>query len=185
MAWSEARGVREPSVVPGLPEKLQEMIETASPFGITMIMVDTAPHSDKGALAAMRAADLIICPTQPSLFDVVALKDTVELLKMAGRIDRAIAVVNGLPTKGKDDAYAEADAAVTALGIKVAKANICHRRPFVLATGHGRGVTETYESKGIPKADREGAAKDIEKLWKELNGMVPVTAAKTSKEKVS
>jgi hypothetical protein len=72
------------------------------------------------------------------------------------------------------------------LGLKVANANICHRRPFVLAVGHGKGVTEPYESKGIPKADRDGAAKEIEKLWMELNGLAPATTStKASKEQVS
>jgi chromosome partitioning protein len=178
IAWSEARGTREPTVLPGTPEKLQDMIAGAPTYGVTMVMVDTAPHTDTSALAAIRAADLIICPTQPSLFDVVALKDTVRLLKLADRLDRAVGVVNGLPHQGVKAAYAEAEVAVASLGLSVAKAHVGHRRPFVLAIGAGKGVTES--------AKGDTAAKEIQKLWNELNNLSPIIqSAPAKREKLA
>jgi chromosome partitioning protein len=179
LAWSEARGKREPNVVPGLPEKLRDMVDQAGQYGITMCMVDTAPHTDTDALAAIRVADLIICPTQPSLFDVVALKDTADLLHNARRLDRAIGVVNGLPHQGTEAAYGEAEVAVKSLGLNVAKAFVCHRRPFVIAIGQGSGVTESHK--------RDMAAKEITRLWNELNALMPAPAkvTKATKERVS
>ena len=180
LTWGETREAKAPTVLPGTPEKLNEIIEHAKTFNISLLMIDTAPHTDTGALAAIRAADLVICPTQASLFDVVALKDTVGLLDLAERRDRAIAVINGLPTQGGEDAKTEAVAAVTSLGLNVAKHGVGHRRPFVIAIGKGKGVTE------MAKKDAGIAATEIVDLWTELNALSPVVKPKPkSKARVS
>jgi hypothetical protein len=62
-------------------------ISKAPNFGISLVLIDTPGYSDAPALAAIPAADLTICPTRASLFDVAALKDTVALLDLAGMRD--------------------------------------------------------------------------------------------------
>jgi chromosome partitioning protein len=170
LAWSQIRGSRVPTVQPAQPEQVPDLAAAAAQLGVTLMLLDTAPHTNAGALAAVRAADLIICPTQPTLFDIAALKDTVRLLDHAECRDRAIAVVNGLPHKNPEDAYGEAVVAVQSLGLRVAKSHIGHRRAFVLAIGKGKGVTEV--------AKKDPAAKEIKALWGELNKLSPIVTAK-------
>jgi chromosome partitioning protein len=179
LAWSQIRGSRVPAVQPATPDQVPDLIAAAGTLGATLMLIDTAPHTNTGALAAIRAADLIICPTQPTLFDIAALKDTVGLLNNAERIDRAIAVVNGLPHKGTEDAYGEAVVAVQSLGLRVAKSHIGHRRAFVVAIGKGKGVTELSKKEGAL------AAQEIKDLWGELNQLSPIVTKKTKRARVS
>jgi chromosome partitioning protein len=168
LAWSQIRGSRVPAVQPAKPEQVPDLVAAAQKLGATLMLLDTAPHSNEGALAAVRAADLIICPTQPTLFDIAALKDTVGLLNLAESRDRAIAVVNGLPHKSTEEAYGEAVVAVQSLGLRVAKSHIGHRRAFAAAIGKGKGVTE------LAKKDGALAAQEIKALWGELNKLSPI-----------
>jgi chromosome partitioning protein len=166
LAWSQIRGSRVPTVQPAKPAQVPELVAAAPKLGATLMLIDTAPHTDTGALAAILAANLIICPTQPTLFDIAALKDTVRLLDLAERRDRAVAVVNGLPHKGTEAAYDEAVVAVQSLGLRVAARHIGHRRAFVTAIGKGKGVTEV--------AKKDEAAREIKELWGELNQISPI-----------
>lgn len=175
ITWSKARNTREPLVVAGTHQDVASTVEKAPDFGATLCIIDTPGKIDHMAVAAIRAAKLVICPTQPSLFDVAALKDTVELLDLCEARPRAIGVVNGVPSQGSDDAYAEAAAAIQGLGLKIAKSFVVHRRPFVVAIGRGKGVTE------IAKGDK--AAKEIIALWEELNSLDPIVPAVETKEK--
>jgi chromosome partitioning protein len=170
VAWSNVRGTRQPAVLPATPDKVHELIEKAPMFGATLIIIDTAPHSDSGAVAAIRAADLIICPTQPSLFDVAALKDTVCILELCETKSKAVCVVNGLPHQGAQAAYLEAVAAVESLGLKALKAHIGHRRPFAVSIQKGKGVTESHKT--------DQSAKEIRALWSELNALAPIKITK-------
>ena len=47
------------------------MMDTARDGGVTLLMIDTPPHSDKNALGAITAADLVLVPSgpRPSTFD--------------------------------------------------------------------------------------------------------------------
>jgi chromosome partitioning protein len=177
LAWSQIRGSRVPTVQPAKPDQVPDLVAAAPKFGATLMLIDTAPHTDTGALAAVRAADLIICPTQPTLFDIAALKETVRLLDLAEGRDRAVAVVNGLPHKGTEAAYDEAVVAVQSLGLRVATSHIGHRRAFVVAIGKGKGVTEV--------AKKDLAADEIRGLWGELNKLSPIVTTTADQARAS
>ena len=81
-----------------LPENLGQVIAEAERLEVTVLLVDTPPHTDKAALEAIRAADLIVCPTKPELFTLGALADTVHLLDLAAMQGKALAVINDFPT---------------------------------------------------------------------------------------
>jgi chromosome partitioning protein len=176
LAWSRVRGTKVPAVLPANPEQIPDLVKNSPMFGVSLLLIDTMPHSDAGALAAIRAADLIISPTQPSFFDIAALRDTTKLLDLCGRMDVAAGVVNNLPSgKGAKAAFEEAAVAIQGLGLRVCEAPVCNRRPFVNAIGRGAGVTEIY------RADK--AAQEIMALWDELNRLCPIVTP--AKEKVS
>lgn len=170
MAWSQVRGTREPTVVAIAANDVPGSIAKAPNFGISLILIDTPGYSDAPALAAIRAADLVVCPTRASLFDVAALKDTVALLDLAGMRDKAYGVVNGLPGKTFDETYEEARTAIRSLGLSVLNQGIGYRQPYVTAIGRGKGVTEP------PRAKE--AETEIIKLWTELNTLAPIRSEK-------
>lgn len=168
--WHKMRGTdRHPGALRCKPENLQAVLNKSSTF-FSLVMIDTVPHTDKDALIAIRAADLIICPTQPSLFDLKSLEDTALLLANADRKTAAICVVNAVPPgKGETASYNEAAAVVNEYGLALAKNHICHRRAYVTSTNEGKGVTETNDKK---------AAEEIKRLWVELTKASPSVVAR-------
>src|SRR5262245_55172880 len=68
--WGELRKRKSPEVVRSLPERLPRVIEAAERMDHTLVIIDTAPHTDSGALEAIKAADLVITPTKPAEFEL-------------------------------------------------------------------------------------------------------------------
>ena len=169
-SWHRLRGGDNPSVVSVAPENLQRVKDGSLALGVSLLIIDTPGHLAAATLAAVRSATLVISPVRPSLFDLLALKDTIKLIEQAGKLDSAVCVVNGIvPSKRQGAAYSEAELAASGLGIKVASSYLCQRVAYVKAIGLGKGVTEIE-----PKKD---ASKEIRALWAQLNELNPRTAA--------
>jgi chromosome partitioning protein len=171
--WYALRGGDSSTVLPVAPENLQKVKESSQVLGVSLLIVDTKGQLAAATLAAIRAASLIVTPTRPSLFDLLALKDTVGLIKQAARLEAAVCVVNGItPGKGQEAAYSEAELAASSLGITVAPspAYLCQRAAYVNAIGAGKGVTE--------HKPREQAAQEIRDLWGFLNTLDPLVVEK-------
>lgn len=166
--WHEIRGEgTAPAVIRVLPDNLMKVVGALRESELaTLVLIDTAPHTNKGAVEAIRACDLIICPTKPGVLDLSALVDTVTLLDLASAKDRALGVVNSVHGQGAAKAYARACAVVERFGIRVAGAYVGDRVAFQHASDAGKGVTEVGKS--------HDAAADIQKLWAELNETWPV-----------
>ena len=60
-----------------------------------VILVDTPPHAETDAKVAIRAADLVVVPCQPSAADLWATRTTIDLALRVGR--RAALVLNRVP----------------------------------------------------------------------------------------
>jgi chromosome partitioning protein len=178
--WHQQRGAGEaPPVVQVLPDKLGTVVDHIRGTGaFDLVIIDTAPHTDKGALAAISQADLIVCPTKPAMVDLSAMRDTVSIIELADAKARAVGVVNGVPVvgsgKGAAKAYAKASEFVERFGIRVAASYIGDRVAFVHAMDAGSGVTMT--AKGT------AAAKELQALWSELNETPPLAVLPTTEE---
>jgi chromosome partitioning protein len=159
LAWATLRDKEAPNVIAGTAEKLPELLEAAEGLGVTLVMIDTAPHADRGALAAMRAADLIIMPVRPSFLDIAALRDTVQLLALARKSRNATAVLNAVPQRGS--LAHEAVNALDQLKLLVIDPRLTQRNLYADAMAQGLGVTET------PGKDASRA--EIKALWERLN----------------
>jgi chromosome partitioning protein len=172
--WHELRGEgSSPPVFRCLPDKLKGVVDALRENGLaTLVIIDTAPHTNKGAVEAIRSCDLIICPTRPSMFDVAALQDTVTLIEKAGAKARAVGVINGIIKQGPKSAavkaYAKAAGDIERFGIRVAASFVSERIAFVHATDQGKGVNEITKAKE--------AEDEIVRLWGELNETWPVAA---------
>jgi chromosome partitioning protein len=103
-----------------------------------VVIVDSPPHLDTDARRAVRAADLVLVPVQPSAPDLWAAEGTIALAAAERR--RAVLVVNRAPTTKRllDRALAE----VMATGHTVLPAALGNRAGFAQAFAQGLGVME-------------------------------------------
>lgn len=123
-----------------------------------LILVDSPPHAETDVRIAVRAADLIMVPMQPSPMDLWATQPTLDMAKKEK--STALVVFNRTPPKGKlVDAVrrkiVEADmpVATTVLGNRVA---------FAASMMEGKGVAESNP--------RHTATKEIKALADEIAG---------------
>jgi chromosome partitioning protein len=156
--WGQQRGSKRPTVFEGRPEKLTEIIRSAANLGVQLIIIDSPSKADAVQLAAIRAADLIICPVMVDLFSLGGLQHTAHLLETAGKLKAAVAVVNNLDETGATANLAEASAVLKAIGMPMSPEPIWHRPAYPLAVKKGLSVTELG---GRQKA----AADEIKNLW--------------------
>ena len=159
--WGDSRSQESPVVVSAQSARLAKVLETAEEQGAVLAILDTAPHSENSALAAVRAADLILIPCRPAILDLRAIGDTVDLIKLAKKT--ATVVLNAVPPRGSLDK--EAQDAVAAYGISVAPVTVGQRAAFTHALTEGK-VAQEYEPAGK-------AAEEIKELYmwicKQLN----------------
>jgi chromosome partitioning protein len=187
-SWYERRGRSAdkkitrggPYVMRALPGDLGKIIQAAPTMGATLLIIDTAPATDDGALAAVRAADLIVVPTRPLPFEMDAIPVTAKLLALAQRTHLALVVINGI-TSGKKIEAKEYDSAVEELrlsDVRVCTNYICSRKQITDAIGDGMGITEQAapEVAKLPKGPKGDAAKEIIALWDELHLFVPAAS---------
>jgi chromosome partitioning protein len=104
-----------------------------------LVLVDSAPHAEIEAKIAVRVADLIVVPMQPSPLDLWATEPTLALAKSEKR--KALIVLNRDQTRMK---LSEALAGpIAKLGAQVAESTIGNRTAFAASMMEGLGVVET------------------------------------------
>ena len=102
-------------------------------------LVDSAPHAEIEAKIAVRVADLILVPIQPSPLDLWATETTLALARAEKR--PVMIVVNRVQSRMK---LAETLVAkIAELGVPVADATLGNRTSFAASMLDGRGVAET------------------------------------------
>ncbi len=121
-----------------------------------VVLIDSPPHAETEAKIAVRAADLVVVPVQPSPMDVWATRPTLELA--AGEGAAVLLVLNRVPPRAKLTEEMLAD--IKGFGAGLAKAQIGNRVVFASALSEGRAVGEVQPS--------GKAAKEIAALAKEI-----------------
>ncbi len=103
-----------------------------------VVLIDSPPQIDTDARLAIRAADLVLIPVQPSPPDLWAAEGT---LKLAGAEHRAVRIVlNRVPTASRLREAVRAD--IAARGLPLLRTGIGNRTGFAQAFASGLGVTE-------------------------------------------
>jgi len=121
-----------------------------------VVIIDSPPHAETEARIAIRLADLVLIPVQPSPMDVWACKPTLELA--AAERTPALMVLNRVPPRAN---LTEAMLAELAkVGVPLAKARIGNRVAFAGALAEGQGITELQP--------RGRAAEEIKNLSREV-----------------
>lgn len=81
--WGDSRQGEAPVVVALPHTRLPQGLQAATDGGAELVVIDTAPHSEAAAMAATRAADLVLIPCRAGILDLRAIGSTAELVKLA------------------------------------------------------------------------------------------------------
>lgn len=81
--WHKARKEPLPHVQPTHSAALDQFAAEAERQGVDFLFIDTAPQSDKPAINAAEAADIILIICKPSVMDLRAIQNTIRLTKLA------------------------------------------------------------------------------------------------------
>ncbi|MBW4626506.1 MAG: ParA family protein [Brasilonema octagenarum HA4186-MV1] len=161
--WGDSRKQEIPAVVSAQAARLPKVLEAAVNNGADLAIIDTAPHSETAALAAIRAADLILIPCRPAILDLRAIGDTIDLVNLASKT--ATVVLNAVPPRGSlaDEAVEaicalRSSKAIAPLGVSIAPIRIGQRAAFVHSLTAGQTAQE-YEPEGK-------AAEEIQQVYK-------------------
>lgn len=141
------------SAVPGW--KLATEVDRLKP-DFELILIDSPPHAETEARVAVRAANLVLVPIQPSPMDLWATQPTIDLARKEKA--PALLVLNRMPPRGKlPDAVRRK---LEEANLPLAEATLGNRVAFAASMMEGRGVVEF--------APRDTAAAEIRALADEV-----------------
>ena len=149
---------------------IADIVKAAKRDGTEWVFIDTAPNMSASVTEAIRAATLVIIPCRPGLFDLEAIKDTVEYAREA-RKPYAV-VINAAPPRRQDvesPAVAHARKTLAELHIPVWGGQITQRAAFSLALEEGEGAKE-YDADSYAAAEIGRLWAAIEKSVKAIHG---------------
>lgn len=130
-----------------------------------VVVVDSPPHAESEARAAVRAADLVLLPVQPSPMDIWAIAPTIAVAQKERRA--FLVVLNRMPSRSRLSDQVLHD--LSEQKLPVALASLGNRQVFAASMMEGRGVTEV--------APRTPAADEIRALATEALARVVAATA--------
>lgn len=153
--WGDRRKHKTPVIVDAQPSRLPSALAKAEEAGVAFAFIDTPPRSEQAALAAAKAADLVLIPSRPQIYDLETIPNTIELLRLAGN-KPAMVVLNAVPPRGTR--HDQAREALARFSMPVCPAMLTQRAAFGDAGTVGLTALES---------DRNGkAAQEIRLVYK-------------------
>ena len=149
--WSDRRGKETPAVVSCQVSRLAQVLAAAAKEGADLAIIDTPGKSTDALIAAAKAADFVLMPLQPQLYDIETLASLKDVLTLAGNPPAAV-FVNRAPIQGKR--HTETQEAAAAQGFTVCPVVIFARAAHGDAGNIGQAAAE-YDPDG--KAAQEMA----------------------------
>lgn len=104
-----------------------------------LVVIDSPPHAETEARAAVREADLVLVPCQPSALDLWATAPTLELAERE-KTD-VLLVLNRVPPRGRQVDSVRQE--IVRRGWPLAAAALGNRAAFAASVAEGAGVVET------------------------------------------
>ncbi len=138
--WGDLRSEAAPEVRYCPYLRLEREIDRARTKGSDFILIDTPMGADGGPVAGARHANLVVVPCRQSLFDLAAIRASLDVAALAGT--PAVAVLNAVPTRA---AHWESEARdlLAGQGVQMLPAAIRNRVAFVRSSRTGQGVVES------------------------------------------
>lgn len=175
--WYDRRAAEWPALVTAGRGTLPVVLDAARADAISVVLVDTPPHTGAQIDQAVAAADLVVIPCKPTPFDLDAVPETVRLVQAQQR--PAAFVLTSTPARGSIVAEAREHLAHEYPGVPVCPVELGHRASYYHALIDGRAVTE-FEPQGK-------AAAEIDGIWSWLSAQVTghanTTTAASSRRK--
>lgn len=125
-----------------------------------VIVIDSPGRDDLGTRTAVRLANIVVMPVQPSPIDVWASKPTLEMIAKEGT--SALIVLNRLPSRAKLTENLIVD--LKRGSVPIARSALGNRISFASSLVEGRGITET-EPHSVASAEIKLLADEI---WRKL-----------------
>jgi cellulose biosynthesis protein BcsQ len=146
------------------------IIGAAQRENIEWVFVDTPPIISAAVTEMIRAATLVVIPARPGVFDLNAIKETIDVARRARR--PYAVVINAAPPKRLDEEspmVAGARASLQELGAPVWSGQITNRATFALSLAEGEGAKE-YDADSYAASELGRLWAAIEKSVKAING---------------
>jgi chromosome partitioning protein len=153
--WAAWRGDLPPEVIDSPPPRLAAKVAQATAQGAKVIVIDTPPHADSAARAAVEVADLVLIPCRPSAFDLSAIQTTAKLVQLL-RKPAFVVFTAGPPNAPR--IYQEAGELVEGYGTPPCPVLLPDRAAYRHASAEGRSVME-FEPTGK-------AAEEVRDIYK-------------------
>ena len=137
---------------------IADAVKAAKRDGIEWVFIDTAPNMSASVTDAIRAATLVVVPCRAGVFDLDAIKETIDFAREA-RKPFAV-VINAAPPRRQDvesPMVTQARESLAKLQVPVWGGQITQRANFSLALATGEGAKE-YDA-------ASSAAAEIGRLW--------------------
>lgn len=134
--------------------------------GYDIAVIDGAPQTKELTIAAIKAADVVLIPVQPSPFDIWATNDLIELIKERQEI------TNGLPKAAfivsrqiqNTSVGHEVRNVLSESGIKVFNAGTCQRIAYSDSATTGKTIFESSDNKA-----KDEVVNIANELWSFIN----------------
>lgn len=155
--WHRLRGTGDPALRSGT-RGVGPAVAAAKHDGYEWVFIDTPPDMSSVVTDAIRAATLVVIPTRLTVFDLAAIKETIDLARQC-RKPYAV-VINAAPAmrdNTESPFVTEARQAITQLNVPVWAGQITNRAVYALALAAGEGAKE-YEA-------QSQAATEVARLW--------------------
>jgi chromosome partitioning protein len=168
--WHKLRGGSEPPLR-AAPDGVADLIKAARHAGYEWVFIDTPPNMSAAVTDAIHAATLVVIPARLTVFDIAAVKETMDLCRKLGK--PYAVVINGVPARrdNTESPYVrEARAVLTQLNVPVWSGQITQRTNYSLALAEGEGAKE-YDSNSEAAAEVAALWTAIEKSVKAINGI--------------
>ena len=142
--WGDRRGEETPIIIDAQPARLPNALEKARAGGIGFAIIDTPARSEQASLAAAKAADLVLIPCRPQIYDLETIPNSREILSLAGN-KPALVILNAVPPRG--ERHVQAARAIGDMGLKVCPAFFGNRAAFGDSATLGKSALE-FEPRG-------------------------------------
>jgi chromosome partitioning protein len=155
--WADRRkGTSDtPLVIDAQPARLRAALDRGAEGGIALALIDTPARSEQAALAAAEAADLVIIPCRPQIYDLETIPNVLKVLSITGK-KPVMAVLNAVPARG--DRHIQARAAIEAMGVMVC--------PHIIGTRAAFGDAGTLGLSALESEPGSKAAEEIQQVYK-------------------
>ncbi len=124
--------------------------------GFDYVVIDTPPHTESESSVAIRMADLVLMPIQPSPLDIWASAPTLKLILSEHR--PLMLVLNRIPAKSRLNATIMEK--LESMGINVSRQTIGNRVAFVSSIMTGLGAVEA-DPRGTAAEEIRGLVAEI------------------------